>query len=59
MHGRAWTWIFPFLWVFGVFGCCLTHVLGTCYFVMRLVDYLQFELKTFYLEKSGRRSGKL
>ena len=30
---------FFFLWVFGVFGCCLTHVLGTCYSVMRLVGY--------------------
>ena len=59
MHGRAWTWIFRFLWVFGVFGCCLTYVLGTCYFEMRLVGYFEFELKTFYLENFGRRLREL
>ena len=48
-----------FLWVFGVFGCCLTHVLGTCFFVMRLVGYFEFELKTFYLENFGRRLREL
>ena len=26
MHGRAWRWIFVCFCVFGVFGCCLTHV---------------------------------
>ena len=59
MHGRAWTWIFRFLGVFGVFGCCLTHVLGTCYFEMRFVGYFEFELMTFYLENFGRRLREL
>ena len=50
---------FVFFVVFGVFGCCLTHVLGTCYFEMRLVGYFEFELKTFYLENFGRRLREL
>ena len=41
------------------FGCCLTHVLGTCYFEMSLVGFLEFELKMFYLENFGRRLREL
>ena len=48
-----------FVVFFCVFGCCLTHVLGTCYFEMRLVGYFEFELMTFYLENFGRRLREL
>ena len=39
---------FSFFVGFWCFGCCLTHVLGTCYFVMSLVGYFEFEWMTFY-----------
>ena len=59
VHGRAWTWIFRFFVGFWCFGCCLTHVLGTCYFVMSLVGYFEFEWMTFYFENFGRRLSEL
>ena len=50
---------FSFFVGFWCFGCCLTHVLGTCYFEMSLVGYFEFELKTFHLENFGRRLREL
>ena len=51
---------FSFFFVgFWCFGCFLTHVLGTCYFVMSLVGYFEFEWMTFYFENFGRRLSEL
>ena len=53
------SFFFFFFVGFWCFGCCLTHVLGTCYFVMSLVGYFEFEWMTFYFENFGRRLSEL